>query len=48
MLTSYKGGVYGNTIVSDGKMVLTIESSSNHEPVVTKVDPLKITVRTNH
>lgn len=48
VLTSYKGGVYGNTIVSDGKMVLTIESSSNHEPVVTKVDPSKITVRTNH
>jgi hypothetical protein len=45
---SFKGGVHGHTFISDGKNIVKVESSSKHEASVSKSDPNKVTVRTNH
>lgn len=45
---NFKGGVHGHTLISDGKNIVTIESSSEHEAAVGKADPNEITVFTNH
>lgn len=45
---NYKSGIQGHTIISDGDDVYTIELTSSHTPVITKLDGLDTIVRTNH
>ncbi len=47
-LTSYMGGIKGHTIVSDGKVVYTIEATSKTETIIKKRDIEEPVVRTNH
>ena len=45
---SFKGGIYGHSFVSDGKKTVSIESTSENEAIMKRIDPNKIAVRTNH
>tara|TARA_Y100000310_G_C20456094_1_gene703124 strand:+ start:39 stop:893 length:855 start_codon:yes stop_codon:yes gene_type:complete len=48
-LVSYKNGIKGHTMVGSPKSLYSIEMTSKHNPVVTKMDPDSgYDVRTNH
>lgn len=47
-VVKFKGGVHGHTLMSNGKDIIKIESTSKNEAAVSKSNPDKITVRTNH
>jgi hypothetical protein len=47
-LLDYKGGIKGHTLVASPTELYSIESTSNHQPFVKKLDPSKLYVRTNH
>lgn len=45
---TWKGGINGNTLISDGDDLYIMELNSRIDPVVTKIDGLDHVVRTNH
>ena len=48
-LVGYKGGIKGHTFIGSDKSVYSIEQSSEHNPIVTKLKPKTgFDVRTNH
>jgi hypothetical protein len=48
-LTSYKNGIKGHTFVGSPKAMYSIEMTSKHNPIITKLNPSTgFDVRTNH
>lgn len=44
---NFKGGIQGHTIITDGEEVYTMEMTSRHKAVVTRMDGMDLIVRTN-
>lgn len=44
---NYKGGIQGHTLITDGEEVYTMEMTSQHPAVMTKLDGMDQIVRTN-
>lgn len=44
---NFKGGVQGHTLITDGEEVYTMEMTTRHTPIVSRVDGMEQIVRTN-